>query len=217
MTAEWISALTNIALAIGILVTVWQLISSQHQVEMLRREIVDSQDRSHHNDVIRAIAVWKRNIDKTESSTIALVNNFSINECRMLRQCKPFAIDAQHARLIEPPLQGLVEESRAPRMSRSAAPILLDKQHLSQIFRLVTAHLDSLEVCLQHWLLGTADREVIESELQHLVNPERNEYVLENFRIALGGARAYPAIDAFVVHLKDKLMPTAPTPRNTLG
>lgn len=217
MTLEWISALTNIAVAIGILVTVWQLITSQQQVEMLRRQIADSHDRSHRNEAIRAIAVWKRNLDKAGASAVTLVASFSITQCQMLKQCKPFEVDACYAKLIEQSMQELVVESQAIRTPVSTAPILLNKQYLSQLYRFATEYLNSIEICLQHWMLGTADRGVIETELHSLVTPEHNELVLDNFRIVLGGARAYPAIDAFLTHFTEKPPTTTRQVRATYG
>lgn len=217
MTPEWISAGANIILALGVSITAWQLIAARQQVDLLRRQIADDHERSRCSEAIRAISEWTRSLDKAQPSTRVLVNTFSIDQCQKLKQRVPFMIDACHAKLLEHILQGTLDENDLHRMSQSTTPILLNEKYLSHIYYLAAAHLNSLEVCLQHWVLGTADREVIESELRYLVNPERNEYVLENFRIALGGALAYPAIDAFVAHLKDKLTAPAPAPRSTLG
>lgn len=220
MSPEWVSAIANCVMALGVVVAAWQLIAAKQQVNLLQKQIFDDHERSRRMEAIKAITDWTKSLDKAQPSTRVLVNSFTVEQCQMLRKREPFAIEARHSKLLEHILQGTIEESELHKLKTAQNQIPLNEKHLSQIYFLAAAHLNALEVCLQHWVLGTADRDVIESELRYLINPERNEYVLENFRIALGGARAFPAIEAFVSHIKRQLSSLnqqTPTPRDNLG
>lgn len=218
MTPEWVTAIATCILAVGILIAVWQLIAAREQVSLLRQQVSDDHDRSRRSEAIRAITDWTKSLDKAQPSARVLVNSFSIDQCRMLRSRESFEIDSKHLKLLEHILQGTIEESELHKLPMEGGKIRLNEKHLSQIYFLAAAHLNSLEVCLQHWVLHTADKDVIESEMNYLINPEKNEYVLENFRIALGGARAFPAIELFVQHIKNKLAAAGvAVPRGALG
>lgn len=217
MTTEWVSAIANCIMALGVLLAVWQLIATRQQVDLLRKQLADDHERSRRTEAIKAITDWTKSLDKAQPSARVLINSFSVEQCQMLRKREPFPVEARHSKLLQHVLQGSIDETELQKLKTAENSITLNEKHLSQIYYLAAAHLNSLEVCLQHWVLGTADRDVIESEMSYLINPEKNEYVLENFRTALGGARAYPAIDSFVKHIKGKLAAQTPSARDTLG
>lgn len=80
--------------------------------------------------------------------------------------------------------------------------IFLDERHLFKLGYQCMTFLNSLEIAVQGWLHSVGDEDILEQELSYLVKPEKNYHVLKNFRAALGGPAAYPAIQAFVDHIE---------------
>jgi len=62
-------------------------------------------------------------------------------------------------------------------------------------------YLNALEVVFSAWNNNIADREMLEEQFRDLVSPEKDVYLLKNFRKAAGGPATFPCIEEFVKHL----------------
>lgn len=231
MGAEWVAALANVVIAGGVIVGIRQLVAANRQVALLgdqlnaankQVELVAAQLKADHErsrcvEAVNNIREWTNRLDKTHPSARRLVNSFTVEQCNALRTKEPFSIPGSHVKLLEHIFQGTLEEQEFHKLKNPNGDITLNEKHLSHLWFLVISHLNALEVCLLTWVNGIADKKTIESQLRYLVNPEKNEYILANFRQAMGGANSYPAIEAFVAHLRSQIIPVAHTPRGNIA
>lgn len=83
--------------------------------------------------------------------------------------------------------------------------IYLNIAEVAEIHYLLISHLNSLEIALLSWRDGIADKEIIEEQLSYVVKNDNEdvegEFFLVHFRNVIG-EKAYPAIHAFIEHLK---------------
>jgi len=231
MEAEWVAAIANVIIACGIIIGIFQFIATNKQVALLASqldaankqvELFASQLKADHErsrcaEAINNVREWTNQLDETQPAARKLVNNFTIEQCHALRGKEPFSIPSSNVKLLEYIFQGTLEEQEFHKMKDPNGDIMLNQKHLSHLYFLVISHLNTLEVCLLTWVMGIADKKTMESQLRYLVNPEKNEYILANFRQAMGGANSYPAIEAFVNHLRSQITPAAPVLRENLA
>ena len=89
-------------------------------------------------------------------------------------------------------------------LKREGGEIKLTQVQVSQIRWEVVSFLNMLEGVMAAWRHNVADRDIIEEEFQYLVSPEKDHYILKDFRIVAGGKDVFPAIQEFVEKLEKK-------------
>jgi len=80
--------------------------------------------------------------------------------------------------------------------------ITLETEEVIKLRYLLIKYLNSLESVLVGWQHNIADASVLKEEFSYLFKPEAGNETLENFRIACGGEKSFPAITIFLNHLK---------------
>lgn len=198
---QWIIAGVNSIAAFGIVLVGLQLRVSILQLKELKRQIAADHERSRRARAIDVLADWTKQLDKSHPSARTLVESFDHEQCQKLKDRKAFYITAEKEKLLENALYGHFAEDR-PKKDEKGERILLNENHVSHLYYLCITHLNSLEVVLQSWLNGIADKEILDSELNYLIQPSKNHYVLERLRNVMGSKATYPAIEVFVEHIK---------------
>lgn len=178
-----------------------QLTISAQQQKLSVEQFVADHERSRREKAIDILERWNTRLDRAHPSARTLVNGFTQEQCEKLKEKKGFKVPKDKEDLIKNVLHGYLEEDP---LRIEGESIILDDNHSSHIYFLCISHLNSLEIALQSWLVNVADEDILEEELHYLVKPEKGHYVLEQLRKVLGGKNAYPAIDVFVEHIKDK-------------
>lgn len=175
--------------------------AEQHKISVA--EFKADHERSRRERAIDVLARWTSSLDKAHPSARTLVESFDHEQCEKLRQKKGFRIGKDKEDLVKNVLHGYLDEG-PPKSEENT--LTLDDNHAAHIYYLCISHLNSLEIALQSWLVRVADDKILENELQYLIRPEKNHYVLEKLREVLGGKDCYPAIHEFVEHIKTKKM-----------
>jgi hypothetical protein len=83
----------------------------------------------------------------------------------------------------------------------------------------VVRYLDRLEALAAAWWHSVAERRMIEEQFKFLIGKSGNKQhtLLENLRKAAGGTASFPALEAFVVRLRELDKLPQPSPENPTG
>lgn len=184
MDPQWIMAISSVVTALGVGLIAWQAYTSAKQLEVLKQQIAADHERSRRQRAIDVLENWTKTLDMAHPSARSVIEGLSIEDCRKLKTKEPIKISASKLHYLEVALKGLIQqgELRADEQKQ----ITLSEKHVSQLHYLAISHLNSLEVALQSWLNGVADKSILEHELQYLVKPGDGHYVLANFREVMG-------------------------------
>lgn len=207
MKLEWIIAISSLITSLGVGLIAWQTLVSIKQLKVLKKQITSDHERSRRQRAIDVLEKWANTLDRARPSARTIIEGLSIEECRLLKDKKPISIPDSKLYFLENALQDLQNKNFIPGADKK---ILLDEKQVAHLYYLAISHLNSLEIALQSWLSGVADKNILESELKYLVKPDNGQYVMANFREIMGGGSAYPAISAFVEHLESTLKPSTP-------
>ncbi len=226
---EWVSAIASIIGAMAIVFVAWQSYLAKKQLEVATKQlelsakqqqisanqlIVSTEqnainikqmeadhERSRREKAIDILARWTTSLDKAHPSARTLVESFTHEQCISLASKKGVALSLEKEDLVKNVLHGYLEED-PPKIEDGL--LILDDNHSAHIYYLCISHLNSLEIALQSWLVNVADEKILEDELNYLIKPEKDHFVLESLRAVMGGKDCYPAIHEFVEHIKDK-------------
>jgi len=201
MEAEWVVAISSGITALGIVFIAIQTSIAAKQLAEFKKQIAADHQRSRINKAIDVLNEWTKSLDKAHPSARTLVNGFTIEQCEKLKEKTPFDLPVDKRSLLENVLHG---HTNGNPLSEDDKSVTLNEDHLSHIYFLCMTHLNSLEIALQSWMKGVADKGIIEEEMCYLIKPEKEHYILENFRKVIGGKDIYPAIHAFVEHINLK-------------
>ena len=178
--AGWISAAANVAIALGLSLT-WFQIRADH-------------DRSRRERAVEFILGWARNLDRRGTAARKLVEKLPFEQAKALFQQEAFEIDAKHHDHVEsvflelPPVEG--------------QKFQIDVKLSAELRWLTVTYLNNLEAVIAAWRHKVADERIIAEQFRYLVSPVDNQFILERFRQAANGDTNYPAIAQFVRKLR---------------
>ena len=205
---DWIIAISSIITALSVVFVAIQTLLAKHSlvnaaesIEVAKASFQADHDCSRRERALEILRHWTESISITQPSARNLVESFTIEQCNSLIAHKPFSINISHSKTLEAALNGY-KDCDKPKIENDS--IYLDETHLFNLGYQCMSFLNSLEIAIQGWLHHIGDEDILEQELSYLVKPEKNYHVLKNFRLALGGTSAYPAIHVFVEHVEAK-------------
>ncbi len=186
LLASWISAISEVVIALGLVLTYWQF-RADHA-------------RSRRERAVSLVSDWANSVLQRASSARKLTERLNTEQTRALWNQESFKIEEK--------LFGLVDSA----LERTAPPpdggmITLSEEQSAEIRWQVVSYLNKLEVVLAAWRHNVADREMLSEQFHFLVSPKQNHYILERFRDVSGQANTYPSIADFVYFLRMKELP----------
>ncbi len=205
LITEWIVAVASIVTAAGVVFIGIEVRLSMKQLELMKMQYKADHERSRRERALDVLKHWNESVTITQPSARLLVEGFSHEQCEKLIANKEFSIGEDNLRLLQIALDNFADCAE-PKIEGGA--IHLKTDHLFRIGQQCMAFLNSLEIAVQAWHNNIADAEILEAELKYLVKPAKRYYVLQEFRDALGGTGAYPAIQSFVDHIKNSELST---------
>lgn len=157
--------------------------------------------RSRKEKAVEAMMSWSNRLTETGSATRKIVDSLSKDDCKKLYAEESFVLyeKSQIRRLyivfadneeVSKQIKRTLENAENKKISFEVNEVLAAKMRW-----IIIDYLNSLESVLIAWKLNTVNRKVIEQELGYLV--QDSWATLLNFRQAMGGQDAYPAITAF--------------------
>lgn len=167
-------------------------------LELARQTFESDHERSRRQNAADLILQWSTNLKRETSLARKLVETLGREETESLYDEKPFEMDEKYLSIVADCL-GNSEESE---LVTNNGKIKLTVKQSAHMNWLVVSYLNSLESVLVYWQHGIADVDMIKAEFRYLVNPDKEKYILHNYRTAKEGVDNYPAIRAFVDMLK---------------
>lgn len=186
------------------------------QLETLKSQIANEHELSRRRLALEVLETFSNTLDRSQPSARNVIEGLSIEDCVSIRKKEPIQVSATKKPFIQDALQGYINDDELE-IDESNQKVPLNTKHVSQLHYLAVTHLNSLEIALLAWHNGISDKDILENQLQYLIKPDHGYYFLENFRKAMGGSSAYPAIAAFVDHLKNELNRSVSVPKPRLG
>lgn len=203
MSPDWIVAMSSIVTALGVAFIAWQACTSAKQLQILKLQLAADHERSRRQRAIDVLEKWSNSLDRAHPSARVIVEGFSVEECKKLKAKETLYVSETKIHFVRNALHDILAEDEVLKVDEGLG-VKLNPNHVAQLYFLVISHCNALEVALQSWLNGVADTRILESELRYLIKPDHGHFVLENFRTVVGGQKAYPAISAFVKHIRNK-------------
>lgn len=199
--AEWVSAIANAAVALGLLFTFFQLRHAGAELELTRRllqlgkqQLEDDHARSRREKAVDLIGQWARNANQRAASARKLAERLTFDEASTLFKQEQLSLDAKLKDLIDSAL----EKSSDPPVN---GKIVLTLEQTAEIRWQVVMYLNKLEAIISAWSHEVADRGMLEEQFHFLISPKEDVYIMKEFRQAAGGDEVFPAIGKFVEHM----------------
>lgn len=202
MPPEWISAIASLITALGVVFVAFQAKFAADQLKHSQKELAADHERSRREHSIEVVRRWSDSLDKALPAARKFIQELTLEQCKCLISREPFYIPAKHKSLLTHALHEILDNENDLIIENDQ--ILLNQNHLSQLLALVIKHLNALEVALLSWHNGVADNEIIEEQFQYLVCHNDDHFVLGNLRKAMADKATFPALEAFIRHLKEK-------------
>ncbi|WP_162615857.1 hypothetical protein [Solilutibacter oculi] len=177
---EWISAAANVVTA-GAVALAYKQFRGDHE-------------RSRRQLSVELMQEWVRNLTQHSTAARKLVDTFSDEQAKRLYAQEPFEVEKKNVPLLDAALSDT--------LNCAGDSYKLTVEQSSTLRWEVINYLNALEVILSAWNNNIADRDMLEEQFRDLVSPEKDVYLLKNFRKATGGAATYPCIEEFVKHLE---------------
>lgn len=182
---DWISAIANTITAAA--------------VALAYRQFCGDHERSRRQLSVQLLEGWVRNLSQHSTAARKLVDKFSEDQAKRLYAQEPFEVEAKDIPLLDAALKDTLDAGETN--------YRLTVEQSSSLRWEVISYLNALEVILSAWNNNIADREMLEEQFRDLVSPEKDVYLLKNFRKAAGGASTFPCMEEFVKHLGDAKTP----------
>lgn len=193
--ANWISALAAVASASAIWF-IWK------QVDLLKSQITEDHKRSRREVAVNLLIEWSKNLRQHSSDARKLVETLNAEQARCLVKQDIFNINKKHQDLLYASISCSSECKEKCEIKNDE---IILKQHCVSNLRWQTiCYLNILEFILSAWRHNIADREIIEEQFEYLINDKEGHQLVHNFRIACGGSDAYPSLENFANHIKEK-------------
>ncbi len=199
------SLFSGLALA-GVIYT---LHMQQKGMELLRSQIQVDHEAQRRYRAIDDIQKFAETLDKTHPSARKIVDEFTVDECNCLIERKPLRVAEKHHGALKYALAGVLDKEA---LKAEGGEFLLDSEHVAHLLGLIVEHLNRIECALQGWFNGVSDSQIIETQFRYIVSIREGRYILENFRSHRLLEHSFPAIAAFVSHMKSQAA-TAPPAR----
>ena len=201
ISPEWISALANVVMAVGIILVWYQASLSRKQLEASNRALAADHERSRRELTLITMYNWNKDVGPTTAAAERLIQRFTEAQCRDIVQNRPIPISKDYV----PIARAVLGELLPPDQPTAAdGTLTLNEAQVSQIRYILADYLNILETTFTAWQLGIVDTNMIEQQFQFLLSPQHGFNILEPFRTAMGGVECYPSSYAFMKRLQER-------------
>lgn len=180
------------------------------QVKLLADDISFDHERSRRENAVNLIHRWIDTLPREMSATRKLVESLSPEEARLLNnekaltlKCTPERLSFMQVYLAQANYKYDIDEARKE--------ITIPEEAVSWLRWQAVKYLNTLESIMGAWHHGVADKDIIAEEFGYLLDEQRGYDAMEKFRGAIGH-HAFPAINAFIEHLRVTKTKKAATP-----
>ena len=168
------------------------------QAQIMRRQFKADHERGRREKTVELLSNWFARQKKYGPIARKIAEQLTEEQCRdVLAQqsiCVPVKLKKQFQQLFGK--QKIKDEGEKE--------IRLTEAQSADFRWHVVCYLNALETTLIAWQYSIVDREIIETQFSYLFRPAEGHEILRQFRTAAGGEEAFPAIEIFAAHLKNK-------------
>lgn len=188
--SEWASLATIIgATAIGAFVM---------QALIMHRQLKADHERGRREKTVELLTDFFKNQKKEGPIARKITEHLSESQCRDMLAQQSFTVPIKLRKQL---IQFFGENIK---IDDDDKEITLTEANSAELRYHILCYLNSLEMVLIAWQYSIVDRNIIETQLSYLFKPSEGHEILKSFRIAAGNEDAYPAIEIFFTHLKNK-------------
>lgn len=207
---DWITAVAGLISA-GAIVLLWRQTShTAKQVDLLAEDISFDHERSRRENAVNLIHRWIDTLPREMSATRKLVESLTAEEARLLNNEKALTLKVSPERLSFTQVY-LRQANYNCEIDEARKEITIPAEAVSWLRWQAVKYLNTLESIMGAWHHGIADKEIIAEEFGYLLDEQRGYDAMEKFRGAIGH-HAFPAINAFIEHLRETKIRKASTP-----
>ena len=187
---DWIVAISSSITAITILL-IWVKYRADHE-------------RSRRENAVNLCTNYIASLNRRTASAFRFAETLNPKDSRHLYKMETFSVDAKFKALIIGASSGVLNEED---LLSSKGELKLNEELVAAIRWELITHLNSIEAVLSAWRHNVADKEMIKEQFSHLISVDDGYSIVENFRNAGGGSRAYPSIYEFVEEIVEQNKP----------
>lgn len=206
-TYELLTGFGTLVIAIANSIMLIVVILGYRQWMTSKQALEDDHERSRRQMTLDLFKHWNTNLRKEGTIARKLVENFTEEQCKKLKNQEPFQLDSKYIDLLKGSLDHFLEDDRRKELDEAQDKnneITVNQQESGELRWAVIAYLNTLETVLAGWNHNMCHREMVFEQFQYLVSPENNIYILGNFRKVMGNGHTYPNIYAFVGEIKTR-------------
>lgn len=174
------------------------------QTILLKQQITKTHEQARRDKTIEVLQAWCESLGNVSGFTEKVESLLTQEQCFALYERRPFTVKGEAKRLI-------CEFCRAERLntcdSCSDSELIVENMLLSKIRWSLVSYLNSTEIVALSWQQCIVDRNIIESEFDHLYNTQTGKKFLQNFRACTHQGNAFPAIEELCEEIKRKKIP----------
>ncbi len=200
-STNWVSSLPSMITALASIITALGVIFLWVQSRLLQRQLEADHERSRRELTLTLMHQWNASISPVTAAAQKIVEKLSFDQCRALANFQPFKLDSEHRPLLETCLSEVLAGD--PR-EEQGGQIKLSPKQVTRLRFQVAEYLNETETVVMGWHMSVVDRGVIEHEFQFLYDEKTGDNALGNFRQAMGGEEAFPALEEFGKVIRQK-------------
>lgn len=192
---EWLTLIILVLNLFAACVIFWQF-------HISRRAFQQEHERARREKTIEVFIFWDQSLSRTSTLARKLVEEFTFAQAEQLLAADLVTnIDKTYKSKIVA-IFPEIETQGHEGIENNGETLISLKPEFSGLLRWeIVSYLNNLETVLSAWTHHVCDREMIEEQFTYLVSPQKNHFLLKNFRQATGSS--YPCIDKFIEHLKN--------------
>ena len=188
---EWLTAVGTLVTAGGVLF-LWK------QLKLMQVQVAADHERSQRENSINYLFEWSKGLQRSSSLARRFVEELDDQQTKALAKEEEFTLSKAHKDLV----LGVLSTVPPPTLKETAHGIHLDKSQVAEIRWQVVRYMNILESIFVAARHKVANKEILVEQFDFLFNPKEGHYFLKNFREAMGGAKAYPALSELEEELR---------------
>ncbi len=208
----WATSISALVSAAALLVIFRQMRAGDKQLDLLASQIqamvkpaATALEQQTREFAVRMMWEWVTRVQFESRQVALLVHKLDFEQCKSLDALHDFTIGKEH--------QGRVQQCFPPGYllkTDDQGRIIISGDALNRLRFATIGYLNIIETILIAWDRNLADRRIIEEQFSFLIADGAN--ALETYRGVPSVKGSYPSIERFVHALRQKSLPSPPSP-----
>ncbi|NVK54014.1 MAG: hypothetical protein HWE26_00250 [Alteromonadaceae bacterium] len=216
MEADWVIALCNVIMVVGIIVAICQfrngvkqsklqaigLEQVKKQLELASASMKNDHERTRRVNTVDVVRIWVERTNHLWSAAKKVAEKTSVAECTNISDNKSARIPIEVESNLRTALSSIWDDDKD--LTIKDGFIEINTKESTELKYLIVSYLNALETVLMAWRMAIVDKEMIEKQFCFLVKLKTEEQAMKNYRQAVDGHETYPCIELFIDRLIEK-------------